>query len=400
MDSLEKAQSRTAGARASPPNTSFINADGLENQAEEAASNRSVNPTMQQRSSAKAWQQSQQLDLKNSAPGIGNGQREAAASPATEDVFGSSGGTMARRQRNSLESSEGYTAMDSGSVGGGNDSIVEGQSRISSSLRFGGSSNDTTNSVPLAPSSSTQSEEPLAPLVSNQSGATPVRSIREIRNALSNASIAAAADSPSAWTDDSSATPIRSSRKDVGGMLGGTPSPSRPSLGKKASTFRLEPRDAATGASFSFAKALAEVASSGPPGSADIGRASSSSGPPQPRLNNALLNQVSVTVHGTNLRFNERAREMVSFFLLVELDGPVAANRLDKWMVEKLYSDVLGLDATLKHRHGKIAVRNMADCQLPDRSLFKDHAPSKVDLRKVSRSSRSGKQGRRSGEEL
>ncbi|PWN18667.1 RhoGAP-domain-containing protein [Microstroma glucosiphilum] len=379
MDSLEKAQARTASARASPATAT----DGLEDQGEVAAAKRSSNSMMQEQAAAKAWQQSQQLARNTSSTDAGNGQREDVASPLTEDVFGSSGSTTARRLRNSLESQGEYTGIESSSVGGGNDSIVEGQSRISNSLKYGSSSNDTTNSVPLAASNSAQSQEPLPPLVSSQSTATPVRSIREIRSALSNTSITAAADSPSAWTDDSSATPIRSSRKDVGGMLGGTPSPSRPSIGKKASTFKLEPRDASTGSAFSFAKALAEVASNGPPGSVDLGRISSSSGPPQPRLNNALLRQVSVTVQGTNLRYNERAREMVSFFLLVQLDGPVAAGRLDKWMVEKLYSDVLGLDATLKHRHGKVALRNMVDCQLPDRSLFKDHAPSKVDLRKA-----------------
>lgn len=132
--------------------------------------------------------------------------------------------------------------------------------------------------------------------------------------------------------------------------------------------------------SMSLTQALMAAAIEGPPEPVNYA--------PQPYLTNHLLKQTRVTVSGSNLRHNEKGREVISFFLLVELTqgGRTPQSGLDKWKIEKLYSDVLALDARIKHKHGKAATKKMAgaNVQLPDKDLFKDHAPSKVDMRKVS----------------
>jgi RalA-binding protein 1 len=49
--------------------------------------------------------------------------------------------------------------------------------------------------------------------------------------------------------------------------------------------------------------------------------------------------------------------------------------------VEKLYSDVLGLDSRMRASVGKGVGKKMAS--LPEGKLWRDHAPAKVDQRKV-----------------
>lgn len=111
-----------------------------------------------------------------------------------------------------------------------------------------------------------------------------------------------------------------------------------------------------------------------------------------PRLDSTLLRTVNLRVAGSNLRTNERGKEVISFFVTVEILSPPpnwGAGMLPGesfpptvWRIEKMYSDVLALDARLKQKHGRSATKRIA--QLPDKTLFKDHAPSKVDQRKVS----------------
>jgi RalA-binding protein 1 len=108
-----------------------------------------------------------------------------------------------------------------------------------------------------------------------------------------------------------------------------------------------------------------------------------------PRLDAKMLPYVNISVVGTNLRSNDRGREDVSFYIAVDLKAPpnYIKSNPSTWRVEKSHSDILALDARLKQKHGKnkTAGKRISSVQLPDRTLFKDHAPSKVDQRKVSR---------------
>jgi RalA-binding protein 1 len=51
------------------------------------------------------------------------------------------------------------------------------------------------------------------------------------------------------------------------------------------------------------------------------------------------------------------------------------------WKVEKMYSDVLSLDQRVRGTVGKGVVKKIAS--LPEGKLWKDHAPARVDQRKV-----------------
>ncbi len=53
--------------------------------------------------------------------------------------------------------------------------------------------------------------------------------------------------------------------------------------------------------------------------------------------------------------------------------------------IEKFYSDVLALDSRLRSLCSRGTLKKLSP--LPDNKLFKDHAPAKVDQRKVSRRS-------------
>ncbi|PWN45244.1 RhoGAP-domain-containing protein [Ceraceosorus guamensis] len=110
-----------------------------------------------------------------------------------------------------------------------------------------------------------------------------------------------------------------------------------------------------------------------------------------PLLDAATLQRVKLHVESSKLRPNERGRELITFVIAVEIrqSNPQSSARnsahgpLTAWKVEKLYSNVLSLDARLKQKHGKAAARHLSSAQLPDRGLFRDHAPSKVDQRKA-----------------
>lgn len=99
-----------------------------------------------------------------------------------------------------------------------------------------------------------------------------------------------------------------------------------------------------------------------------------------PTLTASLLPFVNVRVINSHIKPNERNREIVTFTISVHLELP--DNQIStKWSVDKKWSDVLNLDTVVKNKHSKLQSRKIAN--LPDKSLFKDHAPSKVDLRKV-----------------
>ncbi|PWN34831.1 RhoGAP-domain-containing protein, partial [Meira miltonrushii] len=103
-----------------------------------------------------------------------------------------------------------------------------------------------------------------------------------------------------------------------------------------------------------------------------------------PRLDAGLLPFVNLSVSGSNLRASERGKEIVSFYIAIDVKPPQGrVPQYSSWRVEKTYSDVLNLDARIKQKHGKVVSKRMSGVQLPDQTLFKDHAPSKVDKRKA-----------------
>ncbi|PWZ01113.1 RhoGAP-domain-containing protein [Testicularia cyperi] len=111
-----------------------------------------------------------------------------------------------------------------------------------------------------------------------------------------------------------------------------------------------------------------------------------------PRLDSSLLRVASVKIQGSNYRSPDRGKEAISFYITVDILHPPASWGLNSmasgepapptsWTVEKSYGDIVGLDAKLRNKVGKKAAQRLAP--LPDKSLFKDHAPAKVDQRKA-----------------
>ena len=95
-----------------------------------------------------------------------------------------------------------------------------------------------------------------------------------------------------------------------------------------------------------------------------------------PLLSSDLPN-TTVTVSHSFVRPNDRGKEVLSFIVFV-----YPGNGKEGWKVEKMYSDVLNLDQRVRNTVGKGVIKKIAN--LPDGKLWKDHAPAKVDQRKVS----------------
>lgn len=89
------------------------------------------------------------------------------------------------------------------------------------------------------------------------------------------------------------------------------------------------------------------------------------------------LPHTTVTVSHSFVRPNDRGKEVLSFIVFVN-----PGNGKDGWKVEKMYSDVLGLDQRVRSTVGKGVWKKIAS--LPEGKLWKDHAPAKVDQRKAS----------------
>jgi RalA-binding protein 1 len=83
-----------------------------------------------------------------------------------------------------------------------------------------------------------------------------------------------------------------------------------------------------------------------------------------------------INVTNSSIRPNDRGKDVLSFVVLVD-----PGNQKEPYMIEKLYSDVLGLDQRIRSRYGKNIHKKIP--HLPDGKLWKDHAPSRVDQRKV-----------------
>ena len=83
-----------------------------------------------------------------------------------------------------------------------------------------------------------------------------------------------------------------------------------------------------------------------------------------------------VTVTNSSIRPNDRGKDVLSFVVMVD-----PGNQKESYLIEKLYSDVLGLDQRIRSRYGKSIHKKIP--HLPDGKLWRDHAPSRVDQRKV-----------------
>ena len=88
------------------------------------------------------------------------------------------------------------------------------------------------------------------------------------------------------------------------------------------------------------------------------------------------LPYTQIRVSHSSIRPNDRGKDVSSF--IVELSP---GNGKEGWKVEKLYSDVLALDARVRASVGKGVGKKIAS--LPEGKLWRDHAPAKVDQRKV-----------------
>lgn len=88
------------------------------------------------------------------------------------------------------------------------------------------------------------------------------------------------------------------------------------------------------------------------------------------------LPTTAVTVTHSHVRPNDRGKEVLSFVIVVN-----PGNGKEPWKVEKMYSDVVGLDSRVRASVGKSIGKRIVN--LPEGKLWRDHAPAKVDQRKV-----------------
>ncbi|KAI8996360.1 hypothetical protein BD414DRAFT_477690 [Trametes punicea] len=88
------------------------------------------------------------------------------------------------------------------------------------------------------------------------------------------------------------------------------------------------------------------------------------------------LPYTQVVVSSSSIRPNDRGKDVLSFIISVD-----PGRGKEGWKVEKLYSDVLGLDTRVRAAVGRSAAKKLAS--LPEGRLWRDHAPAKVDQRKA-----------------
>ncbi|KAI0629199.1 hypothetical protein C8Q77DRAFT_1220392 [Trametes polyzona] len=88
------------------------------------------------------------------------------------------------------------------------------------------------------------------------------------------------------------------------------------------------------------------------------------------------LPYTEVVVSTSSIRPNDRGKDVLSFIINVD-----PGRGKEGWKIEKLYSDVLGLDTRVRAAVGRSASKKLAS--LPEGRLWRDHAPAKVDQRKA-----------------
>lgn len=106
----------------------------------------------------------------------------------------------------------------------------------------------------------------------------------------------------------------------------------------------------------------------------------------------SLLPLVHPEIINSSIRNIEKQRDVVTFLIRIKVaDPPEGDHRRallqpgvpTAWLIEKTWNDLLILDQSIKSKNAKANMKRVPG--LPDKSLFRDHAPSKVDQRKVSR---------------
>jgi RalA-binding protein 1 len=88
------------------------------------------------------------------------------------------------------------------------------------------------------------------------------------------------------------------------------------------------------------------------------------------------LPRTRIQVANSYVRPNDRGKEVLFFVVTVN-----AGNGKEPWKVEKMYSDVQLLDQRIRSSVKKDMLKKIGS--LPEGKLWKDHAPAKVDQRKV-----------------
>ncbi|EIW58705.1 uncharacterized protein TRAVEDRAFT_29197 [Trametes versicolor FP-101664 SS1] len=88
------------------------------------------------------------------------------------------------------------------------------------------------------------------------------------------------------------------------------------------------------------------------------------------------LKYTEVVVSTSTIRPNDRGKEVLSFIIAVD-----PGRGKESWKIEKMYSDVLGLDTRMRATVGRSAAKKLVT--LPEGRLWRDHAPAKVDQRKT-----------------
>ena len=83
-----------------------------------------------------------------------------------------------------------------------------------------------------------------------------------------------------------------------------------------------------------------------------------------------------VQISHSSIRPNDRGKEVLSFVIIVD-----PGSGKESWKVEKFYSDFISLDQKIRSANRNLVKKMFA---LPESKLWRDHAPAKVDQRKVS----------------
>ncbi|KAL8293755.1 hypothetical protein RQP46_000456 [Phenoliferia psychrophenolica] len=118
-------------------------------------------------------------------------------------------------------------------------------------------------------------------------------------------------------------------------------------------------------------------------------RDSSSSNAPatRPTLYAAFFPFTRVKVPSSNIKTKDKGKEIVSFLIDVAVTVPPESDPdglggKASWRIEKSFGEIVALDATVRGiKVNKAELKNLGP--LPDKALFKDHAPHKSDQRKT-----------------
>ncbi|GAA5991341.1 hypothetical protein JCM10908_003265 [Rhodotorula pacifica] len=118
---------------------------------------------------------------------------------------------------------------------------------------------------------------------------------------------------------------------------------------------------------------------------------------PKPVLTTSLLPHAQIRVVSSSIRINDRHKETVSFQFSLNLStapaseleaaAPPPTSMTDSrrvptaWRVEKSWADLQALDTQIRSKANRQEGKSLAS--LPDKNLFKDHAPQRSDQRKA-----------------